>query len=225
MHISDGLLSPNLVTVTSLAGAGVLGFSLEGARAEEMPKIALLTAMYCVGSAIHVPVGTVPVHLMLTGFIGLVAGRRTAIPIFVALLLQRFLLNYGGLSSLGANVLIQAVPAMLLGMALRPLLAWNRSGAVAFSCGFAAGLLSVAGSALLLGLTLIQSNRRFGMGPLSTVETNFLVHIPLMAVEALVTAFAMRLILAVRPEFSVAEIIQHERMYDEDATLRAPEDE
>lgn len=199
MHISDGVLSPPVIAVTSFLATGVVAYSLQKIRTDEIPRIALMTTLFLVGSTIRVPIGPTSVHLVLTGLIGLVAGRRTAVAILSALLLQWFLFRFGGLSSLGANVLIESVPAMLLGMAIRPRLL--RSGNRDFLYGFASGFLAILGGVLLLGLVLIQSNLRFGMGPLSTVTAVFLAHVPLMVVEGFITAFAVRFIVRVRPEF------------------------
>lgn len=199
MHISDGILSPTMIAATSLAGAGTLAFSLRGIKTEEIPKISLMTALFFVGSTVHLPVGPTSVHLLLTGFIGLITGRHAGVSIFIALLLQLFLLHFGGLSSLGANVLIESLPAMLLGMTVRSRLA--RSGNKSFFYGFASGFLCVLGSVLLLGTILIQSNMRFGMGPFSTVRTLTLGHVPLMFLEGLITGFAVRFIVQIRPAF------------------------
>lgn len=199
MHISDGVLSPPIVAVTSLLAAGTIGYSLKGVKTEEIPRIALMTALFLVGSTIRIPIGPTSVHLMLTGLIGLVVGRRAAMVVLAALLIQWALFQFGGLSSLGANILIEAVPAMLLGMLFRHRLA--RSESTSFRYGFAAGFLAILGGVLLLSLVLIQSNLRFGMGPISTVKAIVLAHVPLMFVEGLITAFAVRFIVRVRPEF------------------------
>ena len=196
MHISDGVLSPAVIGITSLLGAGTLAFSLRGIKTEEIPKISLMTAVFLTGSTIHIPIGPTSMHLVLTGFIGLVTGRHAGVSIFIALLVQLFLLHFGGLSSLGANVLIESLPAMLLGMLLRP-----RLGNKAFLYGFMAGFLAILGSVLLLGILLIQSHLRFGMGPFSTVTTVIVGHIPLMFIEGLITGFAIRFLVKIRPGF------------------------
>jgi len=189
-----------MIAATSLAGVGTVAFALWGIKTEEISKIALMTAVFFVGSTIHVPVGPTSVHLLLAGFTGLVIGNRTPIAVLTALLLQLFLLHLGGLASLGANVVIQSLPAMLLGALLRSRLA-TANAATAFGCGLATGMASVAGSTLLLALLLIQSNQRFGMGPFSTVSAVIAGHFVLMFVEGFCTAFAVQFIVGVRPDF------------------------
>jgi len=213
MHISDGVLSPAMIAVTSLAGAGTLAFSLKGIKTEDIPKISLMTAVFFVGSTIHIPVGPTSMHLMLTGFIGLVVGHHVAVSVLIALLLQLFLLHFGGISSLGANVFIMSVPAMILGVCLRSYLV--KAGSKSFLCGFAAGFLAVGGTVLLLAFTLIQSNMRFGQGPFSTIVTITVVQIPLMFIEGLVTGFAVQFIVKTRPNFFHREPPDMERLEHE----------
>ena len=213
MHISDGVLSPAVIGITSLLGTGTLAFSLRGIKTEEIPKISLMTAVFFVGSTIHIPIGPTSVHLLLTGFIGLVVGRHAAVSVLIALLLQLFLFHFGGISSLGANVLVESLPAMLLGMFLRPRL--FHAGNKAFFYGFAAGFFSTAGSVLLLGIVLIQSNRRFGMGPFSTVTAVTAGHVPIMFIEGLMTGFAVQFIVNIRPYFFHCESTNTERFENE----------
>ena len=185
-----------MIAVTTLLGTGTVAFSLRKIKTDEIPKISLMTAVFFVGSTVHIPIGPTSVHLLLTGFIGLVTGSRAAISILIALILQLFLLHFGGLASLGANVLIESIPAMLLGTCLRTGLDTKP-----FLYGFLAGFLSILGSVILLGLILIQSNLRFGIGPLSTVWTVAAAHVPLMFIEGLITGFAVQFIAKVRPRF------------------------
>ena len=198
MHLSDGTLSPPIIAATSLLAVGTVAYSLRGVKTEDIPKIALTTAVFLVGSTIRIPIGPTSVHLMLTGLIGLIAGRGTPITLLTALTLQLFLFQFGGLTTLGANVLIESLPAMLLGMAIRPRLA--RAGRKTFWLGFAAGFFAILFSVLLLSGVLIQSNLRFGQGPFSTVSAIGVTYLPIMFVEGVITAFAVRFIMRVRPE-------------------------
>ena len=203
-----------MIAVTSLAGAGAVAVALRGIKTEEISKIALMTAVFFVGSTIHVPIGPTSVHLLLAGFTGLVIGNRTPIAVLIALLLQLFLLHLGGLASLGANVMIQSLPAMLLGALFRPRLA-TANAAAAFSYGFTTGAASVAGSTLLLALLLVQSNQRFGMGPFSTVSAVIAGHFVLMIVEGFCTAFAVQFIVGVRPGFFHVPHNENSRDFDD----------
>lgn len=113
VHISDGLLAPAWVLGGFLA-AGLL--ALWGGwrvREEEIPRIALLTAAFFVASSIHVRVPSGSVHLLLTGLVGVVLGRRAALAIPIGLAMQAFLLNHGGATTIGMNSCIQVIPALI----------------------------------------------------------------------------------------------------------------
>jgi ABC-type Co2+ transport system permease subunit len=114
VHISDGLLAPTwLIGGFLLAGL----FALWGGwriREEEIPRIALLTAAFFVASSIHVPIPSGSVHLLLSGLVGLVLGRRAALAIPIGLAMQASpLLNHGGVTTIGVNSCIQIVPALV----------------------------------------------------------------------------------------------------------------
>ena len=117
VHISDGLLTPPWL----VGGFFVAGlFALWGAwrvREEEVPRIALLTAAFFVASSIHVRVGPGSYHLLLSGLVGVVLGRRAALAIPIGLAMQAVLLNHGGTTAIGINSCVQVLPA-LLGLAI-----------------------------------------------------------------------------------------------------------
>src|SRR4029077_7396966 len=91
-------------------------------RDEEIPRIAILTSAFFVASYIHVPVpGGPPAHLLLTGLVGVVLGRRSALAIPVGLFLQAVLFQHGALSALGANVCVMTPPALISWLLFRAL--------------------------------------------------------------------------------------------------------
>lgn len=113
IHIADGVLTASwctagyvVATVLAVAGAWRL-------RDEEIPRIALATAVFFVASQMHVPLGVSSAHLLLNGLVGVVLGRRALVAIPVGLFLQAGLFGHGGFSSLGVNSCVQAIPALL----------------------------------------------------------------------------------------------------------------
>ena len=86
MHISDGVLSlPWLAG--GFVGAGVLGLlGCWRVRDDEVPRVALLTAVFFLTSSLHITLGPVSVHLLLNGLVGVLLGWRAALAIPVALL-------------------------------------------------------------------------------------------------------------------------------------------
>src|SRR5262245_9350999 len=121
VHITDGILSaPWWLGGYAIAGALLL-ISAWRVRDEEIPHIALLTAVFFVVSLIHVPVGFTSVHLLMNGLIGIVLGPRAALAICCGLFLQYWLMPvpHGGLQTLGVNTCVLAAPAILVWALLR----------------------------------------------------------------------------------------------------------
>jgi cobalt/nickel transport system permease protein len=116
VHIPDG----NVLTPSWLIAGYVLSGILVWVAAwriqdEEIPRVALLTAAFFVASLMHVPVPGLPssAHLLLNGLLGVVLGRRAPLAIALGLLLQAVLLQHGGLTTLGVNCCVMALPALL----------------------------------------------------------------------------------------------------------------
>src|ERR1700677_3330865 len=113
-HLSDGVLTwPWLVGGFFLAGLLVaMAFPL---RDEDIPRTALLTAVFFVSSLLHVKCGPSSVHLLLNGLVGIVLRRRAGLAIALGLLLQAALLGHGGFTTLGVNTVVMTLPALLVG--------------------------------------------------------------------------------------------------------------
>jgi cobalt/nickel transport system permease protein len=116
MHISDGQLTPAWC-VGGFVVAGLL--ALVGAwriRDEEIPQLAVLTAVFFLTALIHVrvPAGP-PTHLLLPGLLGVVLGRRAILAVLVGLFLQSALsvMEGVGFTTLGVNACVMTLPAFL----------------------------------------------------------------------------------------------------------------
>ena len=193
MHISDGVLSaPVLAGGAAIAAAGV-GWSLRKLPWDHLMEVGLLSAAFFVASLVHFPVGPSSVHLIMNGLIGAILGRAALPALAVALFLQALLFQFGGLSTLGVNICIMALPAVLCGRCFRPLLLREKTRLPgAFLCGS----LAVACSSLLLALFLALSGDIF----FAAAGAVFLIHIPVMILEGIVTAVMVRVIFRVSPE-------------------------
>jgi cobalt/nickel transport system permease protein len=144
-------------------------------------------------SLIHVPIGPVNAHLILNGLVGLLLGWAAFPVILVALVLQAMLFQFGGITALGVNTLIMALPAVLCYLIFSPFL--NKNSTLALSTAFACGFLSVFLSALCLGLALVFTEKNF-------FEISAIViaaHIPVMIVEGIVTAICVAFLKKVHP--------------------------
>jgi cobalt/nickel transport system permease protein len=112
VHISDGLLTgPWLIGGFIVAGL-LIWLGAWRIRDEEIPQTAVMTAAFFVASLIHVRVLYTSVHLLLNGLVGVVLGRRAALAIPIGLFLQAVLIGHGGLTTLGVNSCVMALPAL-----------------------------------------------------------------------------------------------------------------
>lgn len=194
MHISEGVLSPAILCGGAALAAAGIAIGLRKLDYDRLMTVAILAATFFVGSLVHVPIGPSSVHLILNGLLGMLLGWAAFPAIFVALMLQGILFQYGGITVLGVNTFNMAFPAVVCYYLFRPLLLKSpRQRAFgAFCCG----AFSVAGAGLLTALSLSFSEEGF----LRTAQILFLAHIPVMVVEGVITALAVSFITKVRPE-------------------------
>ncbi len=195
MHLADGVLNLPVVAITSAVAVAGLAYSIKGIKEEEIPKISLTTAAFFVISLINIPVGPSSVHPILGGMVGLLLGKRAPLAFFIGLLLQAVLFQHGGLTTLGANTIMLAVPALLVYY-----LYYKLKLKSAFLKGFLAGSLAIAGTVMILVIILSISDQRFAEGFLSVVNILIIGHIPLAVIEGIITGFAVSFLLKVRPE-------------------------
>ena len=195
MHLADGVL--NLPTAVATYGitAGLLSYSIKNIQEEEMPRISLMTGAFFAASLISIPVGPSTIHPFLGGLLGVILGKHAPLAFFVGLLLQAVLFQHGGLTTLGANTVMLAVPALLVYKLFHTM----GSGAI-FLKGVIAGGVAVVGTVFILIITLLFSDQRFGEGFFSVVNLLIVGHLPLVIIEALITGFALKLLYTAKPE-------------------------
>ncbi|ALK09887.1 cobalt transporter CbiM [Blastochloris viridis] len=195
MHIVDGALSmPVVAAGTALAVVGV-GIGLRQMPTDKIPAAGVLSATFFVASLVHVPIGPSSVHLILNGLAGLVLGWAAFPALFVGLLLQAVFFGFGGLTVLGVNTLNIALPAVLVFYLCRPGIVAG-SPAVAAIWGAVGGALAIAFTTLAVGIALAASGDEF----IPAAKLVFFAHLPVMAIEALLTGAAVLLARRVKPE-------------------------
>jgi cobalt/nickel transport system permease protein len=194
MHISEGVLSgPVLMSGAALAAAGT-AIGLKKLDYDRIARAGILSAAFFVASLIHVPIGPSNAHLILNGLVGLLLGWAAFPVILVALVLQAVLFQFGGITALGVNTIIMALPAVICYLAFSRIL--HKKPLLALSAAFACGFLSVLLAALILGLALIFTEENFW-------EVSAIViagHIPVMIIEGVVTAVCISFLKKVQPE-------------------------
>ena len=193
MHISEGVLSgPVLLAGGVLATAGT-AVGLKNLDYDRIAHVGILSSAFFIASLIHVNVGPASVHLILNGIVGLLLGWAAIPAILVALVLQCLFFQYGGLTTLGVNTIVMALPAVLCYHFLGPLV--RREGSVATTAAFATGSGSVLLSSLLLGISLLFTEESF----LEVVGLILAANLPVMVIEGIVTVFCVAFLKKVHP--------------------------
>lgn len=205
MHVPDAVVSTPVIAAGSMIAAGGIGVGLYTLKEQTMVRVAVLSSAFFVASLIHVPLGPASVHLLLTGMCGVLLGWAVFPAVAIALVLQALFFGYGGISTLGVNTTIMAVPGIMcyyaFGGALR-----TRPPGWSFALGFAAGACAIVLGAILLAASLALSGREFN----TAAAALFVAQLPLVLVEGFVTASALAFLRKARPEvLSVHETPLH----------------
>lgn len=193
MHISEGVLSgPVLLSGAALAAAGT-AVGLKTLDYDRIAKAGMLAGAFFVASLVHVPFGPVSVHLILNGLVGLLLGWAAFPAILVALTLQAVFFQFGGITTLGVNTTLMALPAVLCQLAFGRLL--FRRPTVAGAAAFACGSLSVALAGVVASLALMFTEESFW----SVAALVLAAHVPVMIIEGIITAMCVLFIRRVQP--------------------------
>ena len=196
MHISEGILAtPVLVGGAALTAAG-LGVALKKLNNEDIPKVGVLSAGFFVAGLIHVPIGVASVHLVLNGLIGLILGWLSFPAIFVGLLLQSIMFQYGGITALGVNTFNMAVPALVSYFLFGRLARRTRKSYISSVSAFLAGSLAIFLSGIFVGFSLYLTGEAFLLAAKLLVAG----HIPVMLIEGIITAACVTFLKKVTPE-------------------------
>jgi cobalt/nickel transport system permease protein len=194
MHISEGVLNgPVLIAGAAVALTGTV-IGLKRLELDRVAQAGMMSAAFFVASLIHVPIGPSSVHLILNGLVGLLLGWAAFPAILTALLLQAMLFQFGGITALGVNTVIMALPAVVCYHAFGPLI--RKNTALATVAAFACGAGSVLLSGLLVGASLVFT----GEGFLTVAGMVVSAHLPVMIIEGVITVFCVAFLRKVKPE-------------------------
>ncbi|WP_027368120.1 cobalt transporter CbiM [Desulfocurvibacter africanus] len=194
MHISEGILSAPVLASGAALAAGMTVIGLRRLDPARMVRVGLLASAFYVASLVHVPIGPGNAHLVLNGLLGLLLGWVAVPAILTALLLQAVMFQFGGLTVLGVNTVIMAMPAVVCHYAFGPLV--KRTGRTAALGAFAAGALAVLLSGTLVAIFLIFSGEQF----LQAAWVILAAHVPIMLIEGLLTMFLVAFFKRAKPE-------------------------
>jgi len=196
MHISEGIVSPALLGAGWVVTVAGVAYGARRTKPDDVPRVALLGAAFFVTTFMRIPIGPAHAHLVVNGLAGVLLGWRAVPALFIALLLQSFLFQFGGPVVLGVNTVLMAGPAVLAHYVYR-LLAGNAPGLSRTGwAGGAAGTIAVAGSTVGMALCLTWTDSAFRAAAMSLIA----VHVPLMVVEGFITAVTVMFLFKVKPE-------------------------
>ncbi len=193
MHISEGVLSgPVLISGMVLATTGA-AIGLKKLDYDHIAKAGILSAAFFVASLIHIPIGPSNIHLLLNGIVGLLLGWTAFPAILVALTLQAIIFQFGGITTLGVNTIIMALPALICYYLCGPLI--HKKPSISVPAAFACGFFSVLISALIVGVALIFTEENF----LTISAMLVIAYLPVMIIEGIVTVFCLAFLKKVQP--------------------------
>jgi cobalt/nickel transport system permease protein len=207
MHIAEGVLSaPVLITGAAVAAAGVAA-GLRHLSEERLMLAGLLGAAFFVASLVHVPVGLGSAHLIMNGILGVFLGWAAFPVLFVALLLQAVIFQFGGLTILGVNTATMGLGAVLAGMLYRRMVKKDSDNRRVALAGFLCGFCAVLFAGVFTALALAGTNQGFEAAALAI----FVANIPIMVVEGFVTSALVLYTKRVKPEIFRLTEVQSEK--------------
>jgi cobalt/nickel transport system permease protein len=193
MHISDGVLSLEATVVVSAISVIALAKAIKELKNDDISITAVASAMFFIASFIHIPFGVTQIHLILLGVIGILISWSSFVAIFVALLLQALLLGYGGIASLGVNLFIMAMPAVVVYYLYNTSFVKNLNDKIKF---FFVGFLGTFFATLFLTLILYFSKEEYNYVAYSIFGVNIIT----MVIEGIVSMFLLLFIKKVYPK-------------------------
>jgi len=208
VHISDGVLSPQ-VWVSGYVIAGALATYVLAKKTDvsEIPKLSVITAAVFVASLIHIPIGPTSVHFILSGLAGITLGLSAFPAIFVALILQAFLFQHGGITTIGINTVIMGLPALAAYGVFLAGTRTNIKGKYTIFGGLAGGIAIALGIALL-SLCLLTTGEYLEY----VVPYVVVAHLPVVAIEAIVIGAFAGFMVRVRPQllkgYKLREVVE-----------------
>jgi len=194
-HIPDGLLSAPVLIGGAVLAAGGVALGLRRIEDRAIPRIAILSGVFFAASALAVPIGPTSVHLMLAGLMGVMLGWGVFPAVLVGLMLQLALFGFGGITTLGVNLVNIAGPGALFGLVIGPMIRAARpprAGVLAALAGAGAAL----GTGALVSLVLWLSAPDF----VPVARVLLITYLPLAAAEAAIAAAVVSFLARVEPE-------------------------
>ena len=194
MHISEGVLSGQVLLTGGVLAIAGTAIGLKKLDYDRIAQVGILSSAFFVASFIHVNIGPSSVHLILNGIVGLLLGWVAFPAILVALVLQALFFQFGGITSLGVNTAIMAIPSVICYYLFASLI--KREGIIALIAAFSCGFISVFLGTILLATALIFTEGSF----MEIASLVVLANIPVMIIEGIITVFCIGFLKKVHPD-------------------------
>jgi len=208
MHIPDGILPIPITAGGYAATAAATWYSVRKIEQQEnprrhVPKASLLTAAFFVVSWIHIPVPPTSVHLVLNGLLGALLGYFAFPAILIGLFFQAVMFQHGGLTTLGINAVIMGLPAIVAHYVFRMRRLGNHDSRTKTAVfGFFSGAVAL-GISVAMFVAILLGNLPADFDPATeraAIYTLAVAHVPLIAIEGVITALLTTFLRRVRPE-------------------------
>lgn len=199
MHISEGVLSAPVLLTGAAATAAGTAIALKKIDNEDIPQVGIVSAALFVGNLIHIPIGPTSIHLVLNAIAGILLGWKAFPAFLVAFLLQSILFQFGGLTALGVNVFMVALPAVVCHYLFKVLIKKGESSKWLGISGFICGAVAISLTVILLMFSLIFTHDSFYEMARMILAGNLV----LVIIEALLTGFCLVFLRKVKPELFI----------------------
>lgn len=193
MHIADGVLTLESTAVVSAISLVCLYISIKSIKDEKITLAAAMSAMFFIATFIHIPLGLTQIHLVLIGVIGILIGWMSFVSIFIALVLQALLLGYGGVVSLGVNLFVMGMPAIIVYYLYNMHITNKINEKIKF---FLVGFLGTFFATLFLAIILLFSKPEYEYAS----YTIFIVDSGAMIIEGIISMFLLQFIKKTYPK-------------------------
>ena len=199
VHIADGILTPEIWISGFILTGLLLIYTLSKINIEDIPKISLVASAVFVASLLHVPIGPSSVHLIFAGLAGILLGLGAFPAVFLAVLLQAFLFQHGGVTTIGINSLTMGLPALISYGIFAVLIkkpSWKQRYVIG---GSLAGGVAILLALLFTSAVLLVTGEEF-IGLMVLLVAS---HVPVIVIETVLVGGITGFLQKVKPEMLV----------------------
>jgi cobalt/nickel transport system permease protein len=202
MHIPDGFLTGEAAAIGAVTAVAGLSVCLRGAarsvRERDLPVAGLAAAFFLVGDAPMVPItiGTQGHLLGGTLAVALLGPWLGGLTIAVVCVIQALVLGDGGITTLGLTVTNLALVPAFIGYPL--IIALRRVVSLPLACGLAAVVDVMVAACIFVAEMTLGAAVHIDKGALAASTLG--AYAVISVIEATITGFVVRALLAVRPD-------------------------